>query len=962
MKRTAIMTVLAMLAVVSGAATTARADSLAGYLPGRVILQLESGFAPTVSKAATGLTVDDPGLQRLSDHFAVDVLEPLFPVLKHADKAAAAELRRQWLVEFDPDTNLDEAVAAYAALPGVSQVYKDEIRYLYEAVPDDPDLSQQWYLRNMIYGMKDVRWLGGWAETQGDSNVVIAIIDSGVDWQHPDLGGTNADYTDGCIKINWDEYFGTPGSDDDGNGKIDDIRGWDFVTFGSNPWPGEDSQYADNDPMDFGGHGTGCAGCAAAVTNNSVGISGTAGGSKIMALRAGWLTNDGGYPQGVVSMAFVALAITYATDNGADIINCSWGSSGFLYSSLNYAVANGLVIVNAAGNDGDTIPEYLDTYAGSVSVAALDIYDQKAGFSNYGSWVEVSAPGVDIYTTYYDHSTSSSIYSNVDGTSFASPITCGVIAMLWSANPGLSHTEVVDLMYDTCDNIDDANPSFIGELGAGRPNLLTALGDNFQKIPDEFEDVFDAVNEAAPGDTIAVRGSHGISGPLSIWGKQLHYLGGWDDTYTSRDPAGNPTVVTGTAAAPAMIVDGSAGTDVVVDGFRCTGGTGVHLISIPYTGKFGGGLVVLGDAVLRNLDVTGNTTGNIIDEGGGGGVIFFHSDATMENSTIHDNSSLYGWGVYVYGGSPTLVDCDIYDNMTNDNFLFSPLGGGLYATNTDLTMTGCEVSGHTGLLSGGGIYVDDSVSTTSLDMSLSVISGNSATGSGGGLYLDSTGTIALTGNTFVANDATGAGGGLYALSTTATLDNNIVAFNTGNGVEASAASLTFNCNDVYGNTASDYVGVTDPTGSDGNVSVDPAFCEFEAGNYSLVSLSPCMPAQSGGCGLIGALDDDTCETGVDDLPGQAPARFAVEPNFPNPFNPSTTIRFSLPKAAVTTLRVYDVAGRLVRTLVDSEMTAAVHTVEWQGENDAGRRVAAGVYFYRIRSGGHEYVGQMAMIK
>jgi subtilisin family serine protease len=930
MKKTAILSVLAILAAATGLATTALADSLVGYMPGRLLLDLEPGFTPTVEKRVDGLSVDDPGLQGVVDRYGGVGLAPLHPYLKHAEKAAAEPLRRQWIVEFDAAADLDEVAAACAALPGVAKVWKDEIRKLHAAVPDDPDLDLQWYLRNEVYGRKDVRWLGGLAETSGDSNVVIAIIDSGVDWQHPDLGGTNADHTDGCIWMNWDEYFGTPGVDDDGNYYVDDMRGWDFVTNSTSPWPGEDATGADNDPMDFGGHGTGCAGCAAAVTNNGVGISGTAPGCKIMALRAGWLQSAGGQPQGVVSMAFASLAIRYAADNGGDIINCSWGSSSYLYSSLNYAVSAGLIICNAAGNDSDTIPEYLDTYSGSISVAALNEFDQKASFSNWGSWVECAAPGDNIYTTYFDYATGTSTYDQVDGTSFASPITAGVIAMLWSANPGLNRTQIMNLLYDTCDDVDYANPGIPGLLGAGRPNLLTALGDSFHQVPDEFEDMFDAVNECAAGDTIAMPSSHVVGSVMMIYDKEISYLGGWDDTYTTRDPENDPTVVNGSTATPAMVVNPGAGAAVVVDGFRLTGGTGMHFSSIPYTGKYGGGLVVLGDATLRNLDVTGNTTGNIIEEGGGGGVLLMNSSAVMENCTIHDNSSVYGWGVYVYNGAPTLSGCRIYDNFTNDNFIYYPLGGGVYVHGGDLTLDGCVVSGHDGLLDGGGLYLSETSAST------------------------------LIGNTFVANEATGSGAGLYALNATATLENNIVAFNTGNGVEGSSATLTFNCNDVYGNTA-EYVGLTDPTGSDGNVSEDPRFCDFDLEVYTISDASPCHPDNSGGCGQIGALGEGCTEgNAVED--GEAPLRFAVQPNYPNPFNPKTTIRFALPEAAATTLRVYDVAGRLVRTLLAHQLPAAEHAIDWHGDDEEGRRVPAGVYFYRLQAGPYLHVGQMALIK
>jgi len=1052
MNHKTIQTVLILLALSSILATSALADSLYGYLPGRLILEFAPGFMPTVDKTAGRIVIDDASLQELSDRFGGQELEPLFPVLKYPNKSSAAALQRQWVVVMDERTDLDEAVAAFGALNGVSKVWKDEIRYMDIAVPNDPNLVQQWYLRNQTYGGKDLRWMGGWAEAQGDSNIVIAIIDSGVDWQHPDLGGTNADYTDGAIQMNWVEYFGTPGSDDDGNGKIDDFRGWDFVYSTTNPWPGEDSSYADNDPMDFGGHGTGTAGCVAAITNNGTGISGTAGGCKILALRAGWLMDDGeGHSVGVVGMAFAAQAIVYATDNGANLINCSWGSSSSLFTSLNYATTNGVQVVNAAGNDNDSIPEYLDNYSGSISVAALNADDTRASFSNYGSWVEVAAPGNNIHTTWYDYTTSSSTYISVDGTSFASPITCGVIALLWSANPGLTLSEAVDLMYDTCDNLDAANPGHVGELGAGRANLLTALGDHFHKVPDEFADIFDAVNEAAAGDTIAITATQAMTGPYTFRDKPLYYLGGYDGSYVTRDPIGTPTVITGSPSSTAASVEAGAMSDVVIDGFRFTGGGGQYFSGIPYSGRFGGGAVIYGDALMRNIDVTGNVTANAIDVGGGGGLLIRNASPTLENVTVHGNSAVYGSGIYIYGGSPTLTDCVITDNppvTDNDSPL---LGGGLYVTDADLTMSGCIISGHLELDNGGGLYAANNVGTTTLDISHNVISGNSAvvagsglfmdsgtltmvgdeisgnligTGAGlhlggglrlesttadldslvikdnsgvfggglsvsaspdfamdaslihdnsstilaGGLHMENTTVAAITGNTFAYNSAVTAGGGLYLINSTVTIANTISAFNTGsgssgNGIQMSSSILTLTCNDVFGNDGSQYAGVTDPTGSDGNISADPEFCDVDNDDYTITAGSPVLPPQSA-CGQIGALgegcDDDVS---IED-PGQGPAplRFAVEPNYPNPFNPKTTIRFTLATPGVTSIRIYDVSGRLVRTVLDEVLIAAEHSVEWQGRDDTGHQVAAGVYFYRVRSGENEHVGQMALIK
>ncbi len=225
--------------------------------------------------------------------------------------------------------DLDEVEAAYEALPEVEQVRFVDICKMYDAyLPNDPGIAgQQWYLRNTNVGGGDIRALGGWAEALGDSNIVVCILDSGVDWHHPDLGGTHPDKVNGAIWTNWTEYYGSAGVDDDGNGFIDDIRGWDFVN-GVTGWPDEDTQTPDNDPMDYESHGTNCSGCVAAITNNGIGIAGTAPGCKIMAVRAGWLPDGDG--QGVVRMDWASQGIVYAANNGAKIINCSWGSASSL--------------------------------------------------------------------------------------------------------------------------------------------------------------------------------------------------------------------------------------------------------------------------------------------------------------------------------------------------------------------------------------------------------------------------------------------------------------------------------------------------------------------------------------------------------------------------------------------------------------------------------------------------------
>ncbi len=1045
---TVLMAVISTFALIAPSAA-AEYQTL-GRVPGRVVVTLQPGLAPSVAKAAGGLAIDLPALQAAADRYQARDMSRLYPGFGAPEKAGDPDLRRFWAIDFPEHHDLDEVLAAFAALPEVAKAEAVDICAQY-ALPNDPNLAQQWYLRNTVLGAKDIRALGGWAETVGDTNIVIAIVDSGVDWMHPDLGGTGPNYLNGAIKINWTEWFGTPGVDDDGNGFVDDWRGWDFVT-GVTGEPGQDLNTPDNDPMDFESHGTACAGVAAAMTDNGLGIAGASWGCKILPVRVGWL--PAGSEIGVVRMDFCSQGMIYAAARGAKIINCSWGSTSFLSSAVTYCVNQGAIIVTAAGNDNDeTSPSYLSTHPNVLSVAATDQNDAKASFSNYGSWVEVAAPGVSMYTTWYNRSTGAHTYASTQGTSFASPLTAGALALIWSANPLWTRTQVINRLLATADNIDAVNPAYAGKLGAGRINLLRALGDSFQKVPVEFPTLFDAMNAATPGDTIALRAADSLSGTQTIANKALYILGGYDPAYASRDPSGNPTVINANPSSPALLFQGGTGPGTVVDGFRCTGGGGQSFGS-PIAGFYGGGVVINGTSPsLRNLDVTGNSLGSVSQFGGGGGLFLLNSNATLTNVAVHGNSAIYGAGVYIFQGAPTLIGCRISDNTpVFDNFSYAPRGGGLCIQDANVTLIGCEISGHADLDLGGGVYAANFGGATVLTMRDNEIHGNTAKTKGGGLYMagnsismlrdsfhdngkastatfmsggafqvenaaaviDSvtsqgnqahvgaggaitaaasavvrnsvlTGNTAdffggalafqtvangqLTGNTVAANSSPTGAAGFYVTGSTVTVERNLMALNTGgtsfaNGFHASSSTVTFSCNNAFGNSGAQYGGVADPTGTGGNVALDPLFCNAAAANFGLQDASPCLPAHSGGCGLIGALGAACSATSIRDgeLPDGPPLAFRVEQNAPNPFNPATTIRFTLPEAAPTTVRVFDLAGRLVRTLVDAELPAAAHTAVWDGRDGGGRAAASGVYFFQVISGRHAHTGRMALIK
>ena len=247
----------------------------------------------------------------------------------------------------------------------------------------DPDFSKQW-------GMTTVHAPEAWKVTQGSSSVKIAILDTGIDQNHPDLSiGSQANFTDSVT--------------------LDDMYG----------------------------HGTHVAGIAAAATNNGVGVAGLGYYSSIMNGKVLDDTGSGYY-------SWIANGITWATDNGAKVINMSLGGTAAdstLASAVDYAWSKGVVVVAAAGNNGDSIPFYPAYYKNCIAVGATDQSNAKPSWSNYGSWVDVAAPGVDIYST-YNSTYNRGDYYIMSGTSMASPHVAGLAALVWATNYGTGNASV----------------------------------------------------------------------------------------------------------------------------------------------------------------------------------------------------------------------------------------------------------------------------------------------------------------------------------------------------------------------------------------------------------------------------------------------------------------------------------------------------------------------------------------
>ncbi|MBI3353921.1 MAG: S8 family serine peptidase [Nitrospirae bacterium] len=303
-------------------------------------------------------------------------------------------------VKIPDDMSVEDAIAQYKNDPDVEYA---EPNYILRALltPNDTAYSNLWGLNNLGQTVNstsgtddaDIDAPEAWDITTGSSSVIIAVIDSGVAYNHPDLAAN--------IWSNSGETNCSDGIDNDGNGYIDDCRGWDFLD-------------NTNDPTDYNSHGTHVAGTIAAIGNNSSGVTGVMWTARIMPLRFLGVSGAG-------DTANAISAITYAADNGANIINASWGGGSYsqaLYDAINYARSRNVLFVAAAGNNGtnnDTTASYPASYNldNIISVAATTQTDGLATFSNYGAAsVDVGAPGVNIYSSIpvYSYTTVQTLY------------------------------------------------------------------------------------------------------------------------------------------------------------------------------------------------------------------------------------------------------------------------------------------------------------------------------------------------------------------------------------------------------------------------------------------------------------------------------------------------------------------------------------------------------------------------
>ncbi len=387
--------VVAVTVASAAPAETSRSSTAGAYVAGRILVQPRQG---DLSKA-----------NDLAGKVGGKVAATL-PALRIVALDVAAD-----------DT--DKALAELQADPAVAFAERDPLIQTAAPAtgwrPNDPLLDSEW-------GLARIGVAEAWDVTRGDSSLIVAVLDTGIDTNHPDLQG---------------QFVG----------------GWDFV--------GKDSV-----PQDDNGHGTHVSGLVAAAADNGRGISGVAPGARVMPIKVVTATGIGSHLQ-------IAQGIEYAVHNGARILNLSLGGSEpseTLRRAVAYAWDSGALVVAAAGNENSSAPVYPAAWPNVIGVGATNVDDTRAPFSNFGGYVAISAPGVAILST-----TMGGSYEAWPGTSMATPLVSGVAALLWSRYPNLTNAEVRALLLETTDHIGSASYDGGGwnaEYGHGLVNAARAVG------------------------------------------------------------------------------------------------------------------------------------------------------------------------------------------------------------------------------------------------------------------------------------------------------------------------------------------------------------------------------------------------------------------------------------------------------------------------------------------------------
>tara|TARA_B100001123_G_scaffold420359_2_gene526638 strand:+ start:4373 stop:7675 length:3303 start_codon:yes stop_codon:yes gene_type:complete len=1054
---------------------------------------------------------DESGLSEVDEalkHFGGFRISQWLPQATEKDRVDDILLSRFYDIEFsDKSVDLSAVRQELAVQPSI-KFAENVPRYRFHYKPNDPLLRSQWYLRKINAEQAWGLWDTAGGQVPGDSSIVVSIVDSGCQWDHPDLVDNlwnnlkeDVDGDGRTIELIGGKWQLDPGDlndvDDDGNGYVDDLIGWDIAgtTSGNDP---DNNPMAPPDPGPTGGnvHGTHVAGIVAASTDNEVGIASIGFSISHMVVKIQYDEN----PSDSTFTGGGSKGVLYSAKAGAHVINLSWGGGGrsvseeALYNNVrnNY----GAIVVAAAGNANTSEAHYPSAYPSVVGVASSNSNDKKSSFSNYGAWVDISAPGSGILSTIYDGD-----YQSWSGTSMASPLVAGAVGLLWSYYPREPAERILQMLLRGTDNIDNNNSTYAGKLGKGRLNMYRAIASGTLPKLSVASYSVQAVND---DDGVLNPGETGLLRVV------LENEDGWSDASNVRAELSTDhwaVTLSDSEAVFPNIPSGNSGVNVT-DRFRFQidpsvspedipftmiirangAGAALYYDKIKFTVKvsldqagfpFPAGNVIRTSPTIMDIDgdgetevIAGSDDHNLYVLDSDGGIKWtFEAERNIRSAPAVGDVDGDGENEVIFGSmdnhlyilnhegivemtyeadgmiisSPSLADLDQNGDL---EIIFPVFEKKLYVIHHDganfspfpLPLEGSVFSGTAvgdvdadgeldivvgtwddklylmtkdGAIPGGFPYsTEDRVSTDPAladldgDGTLEIVIGTDddklhiidwqgqqlAVYSAGGRVqsspmvddLNSDGTPEIV---FGAGD-----GQLYAmrykqgqlanlegwpvkLGSTPVKSSPVASDLDNDGFAESIASLTQGVlfavgfdGSILRNFPVPLAGASETSFAAGDLDGDgdPEIASAASTKLTIIDVKTKAGKGKhwrmyrGGPHRTGVIYDPALS--INQTLSTLPEKFSVSDNFPNPFNPSTTVRITLPSKLFITAEVYDLTGKRVKGLATKELPEGTHFITWDGTRNNAVPASTGIYFLSVRAGDRHRIQKMTLLK
>ncbi len=897
------------------------------YYADRILVKFKTEVSYDFNKKAI---LSDDFNNRLKSYGAKE-FEKTFEILDN-QISEGKELEKIVTVKFEAPFNpvyLSKKISKLENVEWAEPAYVQQLAF----EPNDPQRSIQ-------YGLPKIQAYEAFDVSTSNPNITIAIIDTGADLDHPDLASEL-----------WQNPGETPnnGIDDDNNGFVDDYNGYDF---------GGSSGVADSDPQeDSPVHGTHVAGISSAATNNDEGVASIGYNSKLMIVKCSegderFLSN--GY-QGIL----------YAADNGADFINCSWGN--YSYSSahqnvINYATSKGALVIAAAGNDNTADLFYPASYDKVLSVGGTDKNDLKWGGSNFGDKIDVVAPASIIYSTWLDDT-----YKSLSGTSMAAPLVAGLGALVKDKFPDYTPLQIAERIRVTSDRVDTLTNDFDFLMGKGRINALKSLN-TASPISARISN-FSFV-DLGNGDGILDAGEN-----IELQVEFTNYLTAVSNlnitiSTTSEDiTITNNSFTQSSAATLQNFNNNSARYSFTIDPevlenqsvklkFEYTGSNNYEdfewltfRVNPTYAIQSG-----------NNISFTATSSGTI-------GYNDFPNNVEGNGFIFKNGTNLMFEGALMYGTSAEKVNdaARETDNQSNNfkilqkfaidrsGIVASELGVARFNDDNASNKLGIETRMYSYSFNQSG-----KENFVILRYDFYNNSGQEITNFYPGIFIDwDVDENDWEGDT-VGYDATDNFAFVKDSEGNPTTDVVGMALVSGTeygfyGIDNNAGT-TINMNDANGFSKSEKwttisSGIANsgagPTDISSVISAGPYVIPNEQKITVAFSLAAGTDINNLRASILESRNTYTSiilPTSVEEEILEQPFKYTLEQNYPNPFNPTTSIKYSVKNNELVSLKIYDVLGNEIKTLVNEQKSAGNYEVTFNAAN-----LSSGVYFYRLKT-------------